>query len=341
MGEASAFYNEWDSYAADWLRNLCAAGHIAPGVVDSRSIRDVRPVDLDGYTRVHFFAGIGGWDLALQLAGWPDDVPVWTGSCPCQPFSAAGKRGGFDDDRHLWPEFFRLIGECRPGFVMGEQVASRDGLAWLDLVHTDLEGAGYAIWAADLCAAGVGAPHIRQRLWWVGVADAEEQSSGRPGDSRSKSEARCGRPIAGGRGAFSLLADSFGSRLEGRDARPLGHKREAAERSGATSGLGDANRDGSQSWDGAPSPAGHGHSAVATGVGPWSDVDWLPCRDGKARPTRPGLFPLAHGVSARVGKLRAAGNAIVPQVGAAFIRAVMASLAFPQPRRAETGEPTP
>src|SRR5687768_10112388 len=135
----NAYYNENDAFAAAWLRNLIGAGLISPGFVDERDIRDVQPADLHGYDRCHFFAGIGGWDYALQLAGWPSGEPVWTGSCPCQPFSAAGKRSGFDDTRHLWPTWFRLIRECRPPVVFGEQVASADGLAWFDTVSTDLE----------------------------------------------------------------------------------------------------------------------------------------------------------------------------------------------------------
>ena len=85
------YYNEFDPYAAQWLRNLIAAGHLPAGEVDERSIVDVQPNDLDGYRQCHFFAGIGGWSLAARLAGWPDDRELWTGSCPCQPFSAAGK----------------------------------------------------------------------------------------------------------------------------------------------------------------------------------------------------------------------------------------------------------
>ncbi|MFZ5832382.1 MAG: DNA cytosine methyltransferase, partial [Planctomycetota bacterium] len=83
------YYNDHDEYACEWLRNLIRDGLIPPGDVDSRSIADVQGSDLDGYTQCHFFAGIGGWPLALQLAGWPATEPVWTGSCPCQPFSAA------------------------------------------------------------------------------------------------------------------------------------------------------------------------------------------------------------------------------------------------------------
>ena len=159
----SAWYNEHDPFAAEWLRNLIAAGHIAPGDVDERSILDVRPDELAGYTQCHFFAGIGVWSLALRNAGWPDDRPVWTGSCPCQPFSSAGGREGFADERHLWPAWLHLIRVVRPPHVFGEQVASKDALAWDDLVQADMEGEGYARVPVDLCAAGVGAPHIRQR----------------------------------------------------------------------------------------------------------------------------------------------------------------------------------
>jgi len=71
---AKAYYNEFDAHAAAWLRELIAAGLIAPGVVDERSICDVRAEDLDGYDQCHFFAGIGGWSHSLRLAGWDTGV---------------------------------------------------------------------------------------------------------------------------------------------------------------------------------------------------------------------------------------------------------------------------
>lgn len=285
----AAYYNEIDPYAVQWLRNLIAAGHIADGVVDDRSIEEVEPNDLKGFTQCHFFAGIGVWSHALRLAGWPDDRPVWTGSCPCQPFSVAGKAGGFADERHLWPAFHHLIKERRPAAVFGEQVASKDGLAWLDLVHADLEGEGYAVGAADLCAAGVGAPHIRQRLYWV--ADADDEG------------------LQGGERVWSA----------GEERPSGGH---SAER-GGLGGL--ANTNGEQ-WN----RAGHGgptgrfelaNSGPTNGF--WRDADWLGCRDGKWRPVEPGTRPLAHGATARVGRLRAYGNAINVYQAEAFITAYL------------------
>jgi DNA (cytosine-5)-methyltransferase 1 len=164
----TAYYNEIDPFVAALLRELIKAGHIAPGVVDERSIEDVAPWELLGYTQCHFFAGIGGWSLALRQAGWPDDKPVWTGSCPCQPFSAAGKGAGFDDERHLWPAFHWLIAQCRPADIVGEQVAGKATDPWIDLVQADLEALGYAFGAVAFPAASVGAPHIRDRTFWVG-----------------------------------------------------------------------------------------------------------------------------------------------------------------------------
>lgn len=205
----SAYYNEHDPHAAAWLRNLITAGLIAPGDVDERDIRDVRPNDLRGYTQCHFFAGIGVWSYALRRAGWPDHRRVWTGSCPCQPFSSSGKGLGFADERHLWPAFHHLIAQCRPDVVFGEQVTSKDGLAWIDLVQSDMEGTNYAFGKLDLCAAGFGAPHIRQRLYWVADSDRD----GRNQEGQRVAASWCDGTF--GNGAAGILVDGERARLEG------------------------------------------------------------------------------------------------------------------------------
>jgi DNA (cytosine-5)-methyltransferase 1 len=203
------WYNEIDPYAAQWLRNLIQKQLIPPGTVDERPIQDVKPADLAPFTQCHFFAGIGGWPLALATAGWPTDRPVWTGSCPCQPFSAAGKGGGFADERHLWPFWFHLIGVCRPSTVFGEQVARAS--LWLDLVLADLESKDYAVGAAVLPAAGVGAPHIRERIWFVADADAP----GRPDPSGiATAQTRADFRSAACLGSGAAFAHANGQSLE-------------------------------------------------------------------------------------------------------------------------------
>ena len=300
-----AYYNEIDPYAAQWLRELMAEGWITKGDVDERSIEDVRPNDLAGYDRLHFFAGVAVWDYALNQAGWGRSE-IWTGSCPCQPFSTAGKGAGFADERHLWPHFHWLIEQCRPPIVLGEQVASKDGLAWLDLVSADLEGSGYTSGAVDTCAAGFGAPHIRQRLYWVGHAT----------------------------GAGLERHTGHGDRAPGRQ-KPAG----SVAASGSAGGLADAERLGHAQIQrqsgvgvlGGRVPqrprAGFELSCPDSRPGPtngfWRDADWLYCRDGRWRPVGPGASPLVDGAPARVGRLRAYGNSINTAQAEGFIRAVM------------------
>lgn len=202
----AAYYNEWDKDAAAWLRELIRLGLIPAGDVDERSVVDVRAADLVGYRQCHFFAGIGGWPLALRLAGWLDDWRVWTASLPCQPFSEAGKRTGTADERHLWPVFRGLAADGRPPVLFGEQVASKAGRAWLAAVRADLEALGYGVGAADLCAAGVGASQIRQRLFWVANADDEGRQGpvwqGKPREARQERATACRESLRSDRGPW-------------------------------------------------------------------------------------------------------------------------------------------
>jgi DNA (cytosine-5)-methyltransferase 1 len=321
-----SYYNEFDPYAAAWLRNLIAAGHIAPGDVDERSIAEVKPDDLKGYTQCHFFAGIGGWILALRLADWDDARPVWTGSCPCQPFSAAGKQRGTADERHLWPEFRRLIAECRPTKTLGEQVASRLGREWLAGVRTDLEALGYAVGAADLCAASIGAPHIRQRLWWVADADQGQRGRFADGEGRERDGHAAGRQqgdgIAQSDRTAGRLADPNGGLSRHGNLQP-GREHGQQQEDGDARGLDDAERERGR---GGSSGCEHAGDARQPGKAGWGG-HVIGCADGKARRVESTIFPLAHagewGPGSRVGILRGAGNAIVPQVAAAFIRASM------------------
>jgi DNA (cytosine-5)-methyltransferase 1 len=308
----SAYYNEIDSFPAQWLCNLIAANHITDGHVDRRDIKEVLPDDITGYNHAHFFAGIGVWSYALKLAGWPDDQSVWTGSCPCQPFSAAGKRGGTDDPRHLWPEWFRLIRECHPPVIFGEQVASKDGLAWLDIVYSDLESEGYAVAAFDLCAAGIGAPHIRQRLYFVADTLGERRRGWSNGyyssqDGRSISQTQVERSEPTG-----FMADT--------KSQQMGNDGQSRKCTTTTNKLAHTDHTRLEGWQGMQYtiqvPLGQRSMESI-----WSNVEWIPCRDGKARPTQPGLFPLANGVTTRVGRLRAYGNAIVAPLAIEFIKA--------------------
>ena len=297
-----AYYNEIDPSAAQWLRNLIEAGHIAPGYVDERSIEDVYPSDLRGFTQCHFFAGIGVWSYALRSAGWEDDRPVWTGSCPCQPFSAAGKGAGFNDERHLWPDFHHLIKECRPAVVIGEQVASKDSDPWIDLVHTDMEALGYAFGAIPFPSAGVGAPHIRDRLYWVGDA------SGSGLAQRERVAGIPGRQAGGNEGKASERAGIHAGGM----ADPKSERR-AGQLLRARAGM---PQDGT-----AKNSNFSERSSQANGF--WRAADWLGCRDGKWRPVEPGSFPLVDGASARVVRLRAYGNAINAKAAQAFIECLM------------------
>ena len=310
----SAYYNEIDPFAVEWLKKLIEKGHIAPGDVDNRSIADVQADDLKKYDQCHFFAGIGVWSYALKQAGIADNTSVWTGSCPCQPFSSAGNGKGTADKRHLWPQLYRLVKECRPPRIVGEQVAGKGGASWFDLVQADLAQEEYAAGMVVFPACGVGAPHQRQRLYWV----AENILVNNEDNGRHRGATTCrntGRQ--GSEGEQNNRADVW----------------DKSCRSSKTISLADSSTEGSQG--GLPErtyserQGQHGHTGCSDTTdrpnatnGYWADPDWLYCQDDKWRPVRPRSFPLADGSANRVGRLRGYGNAIVAPQAQAFIEAV-------------------
>jgi DNA (cytosine-5)-methyltransferase 1 len=294
-----AYYNDIDPFACEWLRELIKAGLIMDGEVDCRSIEDVQSEDLSGFVRHHFFCGIAGWDLALQIASWPKERPVATCSLPCQPWSCAGKQKGKNDERHLWPTFRRILEKRRFPTIFGEQVPGAIKLGWLDGVFDALETEGYTCGAVVLPACGVNAPHLRQRLWWVANRRLESDS-----------------PCIGRRGRGDGDNTGQGGTLQIERLRNDGRVAD-----------------------------------ISTNLCFWQNSIWHPCSDGKARRIpaiesdfqsvvarisdrmgdlwNDGIaqaltgFPLSGKVPNRVGLLKGAGNSIVPQVAAVFIRATI------------------
>jgi DNA (cytosine-5)-methyltransferase 1 len=349
------FYNDIDPKCCAWTEELIRSKLIPPGDVVCKSILDIKSDELKKYNQVHLFNGIAGWALALQLAGWPADRPVWVASCPCQPFSTAGKGRGHADDRNLWPELFRLVRECRPGRIFGEQVAAAIGFGWLDGISTDLEAEGYAVGSAVLGAHSVGAPHKRQRLYWVANSYGRRfktRSGGRSQGQESKGWDREPKQRSG----FDRVAYATNHRRPQHEQKSGVWKTEgpdhASERFGnygPAIALVQPNGAGRHAGRQGRSSARHRYSALATGdiirveyaddTGQqrWGErleecaYQWpagtpnliVHCRDGKARRIESKTFPLADGFPCRVGILRGSGNAIVPQLAAEFIKAAL------------------
>jgi DNA (cytosine-5)-methyltransferase 1 len=290
------------------------------------------------------FSGIGGFSLGLERAGmktvafceidpycravlrkhWPD-VPVHEdirkldgtrisadlvcGGFPCQPFSHAGKRRGSEDDRHLWPQMCRVIAEVRPAWVVGENVPGIIGME-LDNVLSDLEALGYATRTFVIPAAAVDARHRRDRIWVVGYADSDGESV-MPKHAEASwvqsSVADSGRKCGADRRRDGDVAGSAGeSEGDGTKREWDGH---AADDCGA-----DVAHAGGSRLEGRAEPSASRH---AFGFAPGSrqqDGRWLP---------EPDVGRVAHGVPSRVDRLRALGNAVVPQIPEIIGRAIM------------------
>jgi DNA (cytosine-5)-methyltransferase 1 len=362
-----AYYNEIDPYCAQWLRNLISKNLIAPGHVDERSILDVKPYELEPYTQCHFFAGIGGWSYALRLAGVSDHRKVWTGSCPCQPFSLAGSRRGFADDRDLWPFWNYLIAQRRPATIFGEQVAS--AVEWLARTRSDLEEMDYAVGCMPIEAASNGAPQLRDRYWFVADDDSQREANGYVqrsgqlgGPSRVAQDHRnimaggfskqlrtegfggtkntsrgmqsankqwerfwndAGQPGTGGSaGVLASERSERSERLEGSEgfAANNGTQQSAAERSDSILLEQAASNGWGEGWTESEFRS-RGFTASVASIGGFQFVE---CPDGKwRRLPPPGVRWLGNAIPSRVAKLRAFGNAIVPQVAAQFIKAAL------------------
>jgi DNA (cytosine-5)-methyltransferase 1 len=316
-----AYYNEYDKNAAAWLRELIKQGLIADGVVDERSIIDVQANELVGFSQYHFFAGIGGWSYALRLAGWADTRPVWTASLPCQPFSVAGNQKGKDDARHLLPHFLELVKECRPNTIIGEQVEGAIKHGWLDDLQSTMEAEDYAVGSIVLGAHSGGAPHIRQRLYWI--ANRVEKTLGNTAGAELERGARqgvqgCGDGLASS-GYHVGTTDTLNTRPQGRLSGRKDSQREAIyryiRRDGAVNGLGNSNSNGHTSSEkqgrNEPSVLSNKKRKNSTSeserTGPskalspnWSDVEWIYCRDNKYRPILRWLKPVIRTIKSSV-----------------------------------------
>ena len=271
------------------------------------------------------FSGIGGFSLGLEACGmtttafcerdpycqsilkkhWPktpvhtdvrkldgkqyqNSIDVVAGGFPCQPFSVAGKRLGSEDDRHLWPEMLRIIRECRPRWVIGENVSGFVKMA-LDDVSSDLEGEGYAVRAFVLPAVAVEARHRRDRCFIIAHREDVANPHGERQLQQSGSEREIGRWSGDSGEEERDVAHTIGSRgetwLSGQEQGQEGHSREF-------------NHEGYQrSW-------------WETG-GEW--------------PAEPSVGRVADGVPNRVDRIKSLGNAVVPQLIQAIGELVLAA----------------
>ena len=330
----SAYYNEIDSKAAAWLKQLIKNGNITPGEVDERSITEVSPDDLNGFDRVHFFAGVGTWDYCLNESGWGDE-PIWTASLPCQPFSSAGKGLGKADERHLLPHFLNLVRECGPATIFGEQVASSEVVGseleasfivavqqggfskankiakrlvaqkgftfssrWIDDLYAEMEAEGYSVWHTVLGAHSVNSPHIRQRLYWAAnsVNHSGERSLGRIDGEAQSCE-------ISNRESIAIAGESCGTgehvrgRANGNEQRPQGRARAERTDKFTVGQDGMVNGLGNAEGERFGEARQLGSRPEERFADAGADIEWIYCRDNKYRPVKPGIFPLVDGIT--------------------------------------------
>lgn len=293
-------YTDMDPFCCSWLEELVRSGCLPKGDVLCADMTEINPETVRKYTQRHWCCGIGGWPLALQIAGWPIDRPIDSASLPCQPFSVAGLQKGESDERHLWPSFRQTVKILTPPVIVGEQVPAAIKLGWLDGIFDDLERENYACGAVVLPACSVGSPNIRQRLWWCAerVADSEG-NNGRAGISGT--ETGVGPDGIGWGGSSGGGANFWSDSLyipcaDGKMRR--------------VPGLWVANTDVCTDNGGKPQPK----QRTVPGANEKCRGQWQ---------VEPSLFPLADGLPNRVGILRGAGNSINAYCAAEFIKAYM------------------
>ena len=314
------------------------------------------------------FSGIGGFSLGLERTGgfetaafceyeefprkvlakhWPNvpcfpdvrelkgsdidgPIDVICGGYPCQPFSTAGQRRGKEDDRHLWPEFSRLVAELRPTWIIGENVAGHISMG-LDDVLSDLEGQGYSCRTFVIPACAVDAPHRRDRVWIVAHAEKLQRDGGREyskqGQRQISKSGKRGRAddVAYTNGVNAQRQHQLpserhdaGTRQSGfiyGEARPMAHaERLGQSRQGEYEQPGHREAEGKGQADHAQSERQHRKRRTEPGVG--GMADGLPAgMDGPCRwPDEPDIGRVAKGVKDRAKRLKALGNAVVPQI---------------------------
>jgi len=212
------------------------------------------------------------------------DIRLICGGYPCQPFSLAGERRGAEDDRHLWPEMFRLVQELRPDWVIGENVAGHVTMG-IDQVLTDLENEGYTARPFIIPACAVDAPHRRDRVWVVAHANSNSKSNGTINEQRMVANTKCGSRWD----SESIIGRQKDKTKWAQNANPTtGSSQNVAYANGTQ-----CQRNG---------------STIRTRT-EYSDLSsssrWKP---------EPSVGRVAHGVPNRTHRLKQLGNAVVPQV---------------------------